>query len=831
MKTDILFAVRSLRRAPAFFVLAVATLGLGIAANTAIFSLFYQVLLRSLPVRNPQQLVVFHSEGVNLPGSVSKDSFESVFSYPLYLRLKDSTKAFEGLAVRSSVPAQIETGGAAAERGRAEIVSGNYFETLGLRAQAGRLFTTQDDSVRGGNPVAVLSHAFWMTHLGGSASAVNRTVLVNGQPFTVVGIAPENFHGLIAGDAQDIFLPLSMRASLTPGWNWYDKPDFQFLTIFGRLAPGVSRERAEAELQPYFTAVIRDHMDQLKVRNAAARQRLMAKRLHLSPAARGLNALEIEWRKPLFVLLGMVLLLLVIGCANLANLLMARGVNRAREIAVRMALGAGRARVMRLLFTESAILGIVGTAFGFALAPILTRGILRLLPTDELSGWVGAGVNLPILAFSVALMLATTLLFGLIPALQVTRGASGPLGERTQTTAGQVHSGVRKVLVAGQIGLSLVLLAVAGLFGRSLVNLMQHNPGFRADHLLTFAVDPGLAGYNVDRGVNFTNELGRRLAALPGVESTSYALFSPLSHSSSGANVSVEGFTYTNDEDMTCGWNAVGPGYFRTIGTPLLAGREFDSRDRKTKVAIVNQAFQRKFFGARSAVGHKMEMGAGGPLDFEIVGLVQDSDHLSLRETIAPTFFIPYELSLDSKSRMSQGAFFVRASSGFEALPGAVRSAVSQIDHTLPVYALETMEVKVRESVYTDRLIAALATAFGLLAMTLTAVGLYGVIAYLVSRRTAEIGIRMVLGAEPLSIISMILREVTMLVVAGGGIGLLAALGAGRAIQAQLFGMRGADPLVFAGAAGLLAAVALLAGFVPAWRAARVEPLSALRHE
>ncbi len=829
MKTDVLFAVRSLRRAPAFFVLAVATLGLGIAANTAIFSLFYQVLLRSLPVPDPQRLVVFHSEGPNLPGSVSKDNFESVYSYPMYLRLRSTAKSFQDLAVRTSIPVQTETGGAA-ERSRAEIVSGNYFETLGLRPAAGRLFTSQDDTVRGGNPVAVLSYAFWKTHFGGSASAIDRTIRVNGQPFTVIGVAPVNFHGLIAGDEQEIFLPISMRASLTPGWNSYDKPDYQFLNVFGRLSPGVTRERAETELQPQFAAVMRDHMDQLKVREAAARQRLGGRRLQLNAAAQGLNALEQEWRKPLFVLLGMVLLLLVIGCANLANLLMARGVNRAREIAVRLALGASRARVIRLLFTESAVLGFAGTLFGIALAPVLTSGILRLLPTDALSGWLAAGVNMPILAFSIALMLATTLLFGLIPALQATRGSSGPLGERSQTTAGQVHSGVRKILVAGQIGLSLVLLAVAGLFGRSLVNLMHHNPGFRVDHLLTFSVDPGLAGYNVDRGTGFTIELSRRLAALPGVESASYALMGPLSHSSSGSNVSVEGYTYTNDDDMTCGFNAVGPGYFRTVGTPLLDGREFDRRDRKSKVAIVNQAFQRKFFGTRSPVGHKMERGAGGPLDIEIVGLVQNSDHLSLREKVAPAFFIPYEAALDA-SRMSQASFFVRASSGFDALPPAVRSTVAQIDHALPVYGLETMEVRVHESVYTDRLIAALATAFGLLAMTLTAVGLYGVIAYLVSRRTAEIGIRMVLGAEPSSIVSMILREVAVLVVAGGGVGLLAALGAGRAIQAQLFGMRGADPVVFAGASLLLAAVALLAGFVPAWRAARVEPLSALRHD
>jgi predicted permease len=831
MKTDLLFALRSLRRAPAFFGLAVATLGLGIAANTAIFSLFYQVLLRSLPVHEPERLVVFHSDPPNLPnGRTSNDSNETVFSYVLYKEMRES-RSLQGLAARSSTAVQMIVDGVA-ERGHAEIVSGNFFDVLGIRARIGRLMNSADDSVRGGNPVTVLAHEFWRRRFGGSASVLNRTIQINGQPFSVIGVAPEGFRGVIAGDSRDVFVPISMRAALNPDWDRYERPSWQWLTILGRLAPGVTREQALAELRPRFAAVIRSHVDQLNIRNQATRQRLLAKRMELRPASQGLNTLEQAWRQPLFVLLAMVLLLLVIGCANLVNLLMARAINRAREISIRLALGAGRARVLRLLLTESALLALIGTLCGLLLTPVLTRGILRLLPEGELGGWLSGEINLPILGFSMLLMLIATLLFGLLPALQATRRGSA-LGERQSSSGGQVHSRSRKVLVAGQIALSLVLLCTAGLFGRSLANLMQHKPGFRADHLLSFAVDAGLGGYNGERGVGLYRELERQLAAIPGVESVSFADTAPLSHSESSSNVSVEGYPQKDDDEMNCDHLNVASGFFHTLGTAMLEGREFDERDRTgaPKVAVVNQAFVKRFLANRSAVGRKMAIGAGGPLDIEIVGVAADINNLKIREASKPTFFVPFDKSTQPKAAVQRGAFFVRSKIAFDALSGSIRTTMAKFDATLPVFALQPMQVNIDESIYTDRLIAALSTAFGLLALLLTAVGLYGVIAYLVSRRTAEIGIRMVLGASPRTVLSMILGEVGVLVVIGGAAGVLGAIGAGRAIASELYAMPGIDPVVLVLSVVVLSCVALGAACVPAIRAARVQPLDALRHD
>jgi predicted permease len=829
MTADIRYALRTLRRSPGFFAVAVATLALGIAANTAIFSLFYQVLLRTLPVREPERLVALHSDGPDLPGSTSSDNFETVFSYPLYLRLGQRCRAFSGLAARSSAAVQIGVEGSA-ERARAEVVSGNFFDVLGVRPSLGRLLSPADDSTRGGNPVAVLSFDFWTRHFGASPTALGQKILVNGISFTIAGVTPEDFRGVLSGSSPAVFVPISMKAALTPGWNGYDRPREQWLTLLGRLAPGVSRAQAETELQPLFAAVLREQVEQIGVRNERARQRLAAKRIVLRPAANGLNELERRWRSPLYALLAMVAMLLLIGCANLANLVMARAVNRVREIGIRLALGAGRLRVLRLLLVETLLVAIAGSLCGLLLAPFLTRGLLYLMPQGAIGGWLSAEISLPLVNFSALLLLAATLLCGLFPALQATRGDASSLGERTH--AARIHSGSRKVLVAAQIAFSLVLLACAGLFSRSLTNLMRHNLGFRADHLLTFSIDAGLGGYNVERGVGFYHEVRRRLAALPGVTAVSLADTSPLSNSDSSSNVTVEGYVPREDEDMDCGVFRVGPGYFGVLETPMLAGREFEERDNvgAPQVAIVNLAFVRRFFGSASAVGHHMKVG-GADHNMEIVGVVPDAKNISLREVAKAGFYVPYEQSMSGAARVRRAAFFLRSRNGLEALSGAVRGVVAQVDSALPVYALLPMEAKVEQSIFTDRLIAALSVAFGLLATLLTAVGLYGVISYLVGRRTAEIGIRMALGAGRSNIMWLVLREVATLALIGAVAGIAGALAAGRAIESQLFGLRGFDPLVLILAPLLLSAVALCAGALPALRAARIQPLEALRHD
>lgn len=830
---DLVFATRTLRKSPGFLLLAVATLGIGISASTAIFSLFYQVLLRSLPIPDSGSLVAFHAEDFHMQGNNSSDNYETVFSYPLYRALRDSANLFQGVAVRSGAAAQAVVNGSA-EIVQTEIVSGNFFDVLGLHPQAGRLLTASDDRLGGGNPVIVLSFNYWTKRFGASVSCLNQTLAVSGKIFTIVGVAPQGFRGVLSGNSTDIYVPLSMIGAIDPGWKDYDRPGMSRFTILGRLSPGVSRERAALQLQPVFASAVKDEIIQMKITSARVKRTLESRRIQLVPAARGLNQLERNWRQPLLVLASMVGMLLLIGCANLANLLLARGVNRSRDTSIRLALGAARGRIVSMLLAESLTIAAGGALAGILLAPVLTSAVLRLLPADETGGWLAGGVSLPVLAFCTLAMVGAGLISGIVPAWQSARTSAGSvLGDRTASAGGgNVSARVRQFLVVGQLALSLVLLSIAGLFGKSLVNLMKHNPGFRAENVLTFSVNAGDDGYTADRGVALYREILRKLEALPGVESVSVADAAPFSDSESASNVSVEGYAAADGEDMNSDMNSVGPGFFRTLGAPLVAGREFTEADAPgaPKVAIVNQAFVKRFFGNRNPIGRRMEQGAGKPLDTEIVGVVNDIHNMTLRETVKPTFYIPYEQS--KVGATSFGAtMFVRAHGNAEALTSAVRAVVAQSDRTLPVFNVVTMQARVANSVYTDRLLAALTTAFGVLALILTAVGLYGVIAYVVGRRTAEMGIRMALGATSGNVLALVLREVGLLTALGAVAGIACALEGMRAVRSLLFGLDGIDPVVLGGTVFLLAAVALAAGAVPALRASRIQPLAALRHE
>ncbi len=833
---DLRYAFRNLAKSPGFLVLAVITLGLGISANTAIFSLFYQVLLRSLPVPEPDRLAVFHVEKLGMPGRNSSDNYETVFSYPMYRALRDGARSFRGIAIRSGESLQLLENGSA-ERVQAEVVSGNFFDVLGLRPAAGRLLSQSDDQIGGGNPVIVLSYAYWLKHFGGKGSAVGTTLTLNQKIFTVAGVAPEGFRGVLSGNSLDIYVPLSLLPAVDPGWKKFDRPSMSRFTILGRLNEGVSREQATAELAPLFAATIEDEMTQLKISSPATRKRLESAHLQLVPAARGLNQLERQWKKPLVVLVCMVGLLLVIGCANLANLLLARGVNRSRDTAIRLALGASRSRIISLLLAESLLVAIGGALLGIALTPVLTAGVLKLLPVSESGGWLTGSVSLPVLAFCTFLMAVTGVVSGLAPAWQSSRTSEGSvLADRSASSGGQLSPRVRQGLVVGQLALSLVLLSTAGLFGRSLINLMRHDPGFRADNLLSFSLDTGDAGYTVERGVALYDEVLKRLAAQPGVQSASIADIVPMSNSDSGTNVTVEGYTAADGEDTDSDFNSVGAGYFRTLGTRVLAGREFDEHDvvGSEKVAIVNQAFVKRFISSqnrsRNPVGMKMTRGGGKTLDLQIVGVVQDLQNMSLREPVKPGFYLPYAQSKVGATNF-KASFIVRTKGDPAAMTSVARNIVSQLDRSLPLFDVETMPARLDDSIYTDRLLAALTTAFGTLAMLLTAVGLYGMIAYVVSRRTAEIGIRMALGATQVNVVILVLREVGLLAIFGVIGGLVLSYSATQAIQSQLFGVKGIDPFILAGTILVLGLVSLLAGAIPAMRAARIQPLAALRHD
>jgi predicted permease len=832
---DVRYAGRTLYRSPGFLLLAMFTLGLGMSASTAVFSLFYQVILKSLPVSAPERLAILHAEGFAFPGRRSSDNSDTVFSYPLYRYVRDhSSRAFSGLAARSAATLLFRSN-SASDQLLAEVVTGNFFDVLGVAPQLGRLLHAADESAPGANPVLVLSFQAWMQRFGGSPAALNQTVNLNGRAFTVVGVAPQNFRGLLSGNAPEIFVPISMNPVLMPDETDYDSPSFQKLTIFGRLSPGVSFRQAKAQLEPVFAAVVRDHLTQLKVTREIARQRLMSIPLEPRPAAKGLNELERQWRKPLFVLMAMVGMLLLIGCANLANLLLARGAGRSRETAIRLAVGASSWRVISPLFAESLLVAIGGAAMGVLFTPLLTRGVLSLLPSDAVAGWVRPTVSLPVIGFAMLIMIVTGVLSGIAPAFQAVRtGAASVLGDRSAGSgSGHLSPRLRQALVAAQAALSLVLLCSAGLFGNSFRNLLTHQPGFRTENLVTFRIDAGTAGFAREQGLNLYHQLELRLEAMPRAESVAVAETSPLSGSESMTNVSIESYMPAEGENMDSDTNAVGPGFFATLGTPIIGGREFTERDRSgaAKVAVVNEAFAKRFFQGRSPVGRRMKIGSGGSLDIEIVGEVANMQNMSLKEPAKPCYFIPFEQANATSARLSTATYFVRSPAAEEALVSSARAAVSQLGPEIPVMHLETMQTKVNNNVATDRLLAALATACGLLALALTAIGLYGVIAYVVTRRTAEIGIRMALGADRARIVSLILREV--LVVAGSGaiIGMFGAWGAERAVSSQLFGMSGSTNWLPIAATVILGAVALGAGALPAWRAARIEPLDALRHE
>jgi predicted permease len=830
---NFVYALRSLRKSPGFFLLAVVTLALGIAANTAIFSLFYQVLLRSLPIPDAGRLVVFHSEGFHMQGRNSSDNFESIFSWPMYRSLRDSAHSFEGLALRSGQSAQLVAGGAA-ERVQTEIVTGNFFDVLRLRPAAGRLLNASDDRSGAGNPVVVLSFDYWTKRFGASASALNRTVDLDGTVFTIVGIAPRDFRGVLSGNSPDLYLPVSMIGAIAPEWKEYDKPSMSRFTILGRLAPGVTREHAALELQPVFASTVKDHVAILKVSSPRVRRDLESKRLDLLPAARGLNQLERQWRKPLWVLASMVGLLLLIGCANLANLLLARGVNRSRDTAIRLALGAGRRRVFSMLLAESLVISAVGALLGAAAAPFLTSAVLRLLPPDETGGWLAGSVNLPALAFCTILMVVAGILSGVAPAWQSASADAGVVfGDRSAAVGGgHISPRVRQGLVVAQLALSLVLLSIAGLFGKSLVNLIRHSPGFDPENVLTFSVDAGGTGYNTERALPLYRSISASLSALPGVESVSLADAVPFSNDESSSNVTVEGYNAADGEDMDSDVSAIGPGYFRTLGAPLIAGREFTALDAADapKVAIVNQAFVKRFITKRNPVGLRMERGAGRPLDLEIVGVVRDTYSATPRQPVKPTYYVPYDQAARS-GRAPGATFLVRARRDANSLTSSAREVVARADRAMPVYGLATMETRVGNSIYTDRLLATLTAAFGVLALILTAVGLYGVIAYVVGRRTSEMGIRMALGATGGNILSMVLREVGLLAAVGAAAGVACALEAMWAVRSLLFGLDAIDPFILIATVVALGLVALLAGAGPALRASRIEPLAALRHE
>jgi predicted permease len=831
MWKDLAFSWRTLRRSPLFSSIAVLSLALGIGANTAIFSLLDQVTLRSLPVKDPQRLVVFHTE-YNASGSSSSDTNETVSSYPMYRDLRDHDPAFSGVIARMGFGVTLLRQGAA-ERASVEMVSGNFFQTLGVGAAMGRVLTPQDDTAPGANPVIVLSHGYWRSKCAGNLGVLNQTVTVNGHPMVVIGVAEARFQGLRPGSTPDLYLPISMQEAVTPTWgNILEDRSIRWLNVFARIKPGMSLARAQAATDVTYRAILEADLARgMDMRDSKARNEFVASKAQLKPAAQGINRLGEEFGKPLQVLMAMVGLVLLIACANVANLMLARAAGRQREIAIRLALGASRGRLLRQLLAEGLLVAIAGGALGLLVAWGSMAGLLRVLPTDFAGPWLTSYLSLPLLAFTLAVALGCGLMFSLVPALQATRpNLSGAMNNRAASMLSGGAAHFRASLVVAQMSLSLLLVVGAGLFAGSLINLSKVNLGFRTQRLLMFKVNATATRPQLASAVSFYRDLQQRLGAMGGVIGIAAAADGPFGGGTTGGNLTIEGYQPKPDEYVGSSQIAVSPGFFQAMGIPLRAGRDIAERDDTgaPKVVVVNEAFARKYFAGRNPIsGHFMMGGSNHPVfDHEIVGVAADT-HIDVRSKPKETFFLPYA----QWKKPGSLTFYVRTAGDTGGLANSIRQVVRAADPNVPMGELQPLDVRIRNDIYTDRLIAMLSGAFGLLATLLAAIGLYGVIAHAVTRRTAEIGVRMALGAQPAVVLRMILVEAGKMAGAGIVIGLIAAFAVSRYVESQLYGMKAADPAIFLGAGALLVVVAVAAASVPGWRASKIEPVVALKYE
>jgi len=829
---DFRYALRQLAKSPGFAAVAIITLALGIGANTAIFSLLDQALLRNLPVKDADRLVILQFAGSFHGHTSSRTDDSFYFSYPMYRDLRDHNSVFAGLIATDWAQVGVQYHNQP-ELVTAELVSGNYFDVLGIQPALGRLFVAGDDVVPDANPLVVLSFSYWQRRFGSDPTILNRSLLVNGHPFTVLGVAPPGFHSVVMGDTPDVFAPMTMIAQVKPGvWELEDRKS-AWLNIIGKLQPGMTREQAEAGVGPLWYSI---RADELKLRGHSSdsfkRSFLTDSHLFVRDGARGFSPLRKDVQEPLLIIMAMVALVALMACANVGSLLLVRAAGRIREMSVRYALGAKRARVVQQLLVEGLLLGLAGGSLGIAIAPSISAWLINMIWSRTAGDLpLSSHPDLRVLAFNFSLAVLVSLIFSLAPAMQFWRPNLAPALKQQAMTAGSGPLRFRRISVAVQIGLSILVLVGAGLFVRTLHNLKSLNVGIETDHLVTFGVQPTLAGYQPNQTRDLDTRVLQTLAGLPGVRAVAGTTDRELANTNHSGNITLAGYTAKENEDMNVETPAVSPGYFSTLGMPLLAGRDLTEQDREGahKVAVVNESFARHYFGEpQSAVGHYYCKGAGDVKpDIEIVGVVKDSRHTGVREDVARTAFSPYLQDTNPNSM----TFYVRTWQPPESAEGTIRQAMQTLDSRLVLNDFRTMQEQIDDNLTNERVIAILASAFGLLAVLMAAVGLYGVLAYSTAQRTREIGIRIALGAARTSVMRMVLVEVLWLAGISIAFALPASLLLTRAARSQLFGVSSNDPLTLIVATGLVAAVALASALLPARRAAKTDPMVALRYE
>ena len=813
MRKDISYAIRSLLKRPGFVSIAVITLALGIGANTAIFSLVNAVLLRSLPVERASEVVSVAVRG--------KDDSMSAFSYPNYRDFRDRNETLSGLLVYRFVPLSLSRSGAN-ERVWGFEVSGNYFDVLGVKAIRGRTFLPEEDKTPLANPVAVVSYESWQRRFGGDPDLVGKDVLLNNHQFKVIGIAPENFKGTELVYTPEIWLSASMMGWVEPGADWLDDRNTRNFFAIGRLKPGVDTRQAEASLNLLALQLAKEYPDT----NEGQTVKVVPPGFIL-PELRG-AVVSFTW-----VLMAAVALVLLVTCTNLAGLMLARATDRRREIAIRLAMGANRWRLIRQLLTESVLLSVIGGVAGMLLAVWIVQLLLAFKPPIDFPLSLDVSVDWRVLLFSFAVSLVAGAIFGLAPALQATRpGVSQALRE-TSAQGGASRTRLRSVLVVAQIAISLVVLISAGLVVRTLLQLQTMNPGFDPQNALTMSFDLGLQGYDRQRGQQFYRQLSERVRALPGVKSAAVSDYIPLSLNFNSRNIFVEGQPAERGENVPLAMNSsAGPRYFETMRTPLVHGREFTDQDQdgSERVAIVNETFVKKLMtsvnSSSEAIGKRIAFGSAGGPYVRIVGVAREGKYFNIAEDPRPFVWTPLP-----QDYSTNGILTVRTEGNPEPLLAAVRKEVQALDPNLPLFDVKTLSEHMRFALFPARVAATVLGVFGLVALLLSAIGIYGITSYTVAQRTHEIGIRLALGAQLSDVLSLVLRHGLKLTAIGAAIGLFGAYLATRAITSVLYGVSPTDPLTFGLVSLVLVGVALVACYVPSRRATKVDPLIALRSE